>query len=294
MNTVISENNAAGEGRSEEQNVLGDHEVGEEGSEEQSEAKGDSEKESEAKGDSLKRTLYWVGGLGISLTAGAFLIYASSFDGGISSEPGRWAEFGDFFGGTLNPILSLLGLLALLYTIYLQNEALNSSREELALTREEFKQSNDTAKKQFSHLTTRAKLDDLMRIVEYLTKKVSEDFESLLIKGDERNAMFTQTDKCVIWDSFGDELMFLVKDLEFLVQCCEEYKKNQDLEDIKSSHTITYFGRKNYKVWCQILARLPHQQDLGDYSSCISKLKAFFDQYQNPYLVEHPYSKLVY
>lgn len=44
-------------------------------------------------------------------------------------------------GGTLNPILSLIGLLALLLTIFLQSEEIRISRQELGLSRNELKRS---------------------------------------------------------------------------------------------------------------------------------------------------------
>lgn len=47
------------------------------------------------------------------------------------------AMWGDFFGGTLNPLFTLLTFLALIYTIILQRNELGLSRRELELTREE-------------------------------------------------------------------------------------------------------------------------------------------------------------
>lgn len=55
-------------------------------------------------------------------------LYASHFHGGLSSKQGTWGEFGDFFGGTLNPIFSFLTILALLLTIILQIDELKQTR----------------------------------------------------------------------------------------------------------------------------------------------------------------------
>ncbi|WP_176470457.1 putative phage abortive infection protein [Pseudomonas sp. Irchel 3F5] len=46
--------------------------------------------------------------------------YAFNFTGGISSSSDRWGQFGDYFGGVLNPVLSFFAFSALLYTVYLQ------------------------------------------------------------------------------------------------------------------------------------------------------------------------------
>ena len=62
----------------------------------------------------------------------ALVTYAWWFPGPISSEPQRWAAFGDFLGGTLGALFGLLGLLALLVTIVLQSHELRNSTRELA------------------------------------------------------------------------------------------------------------------------------------------------------------------
>lgn len=62
---------------------------------------------------------------------------------------GPW---GDFFGGTLNPILGSATVLALLYTIYLQRQANDLQKEELALTREELSRSADALENQIKTL----------------------------------------------------------------------------------------------------------------------------------------------
>lgn len=56
------------------------------------------------------------------------IFYSSHFPGGLSSKQGTRGEFGDFFGGTLNPILSFLTIIALLLTILLQTDELKQSR----------------------------------------------------------------------------------------------------------------------------------------------------------------------
>lgn len=71
----------------------------------------------------------------------AFIGYRIHFNGGFSNANEDWGTFGDFFGGTLNPIFSFLGLIALLYTISAQGEELDLSRTELMLTREELSRS---------------------------------------------------------------------------------------------------------------------------------------------------------
>ena len=59
-------------------------------------------------------------------------VYVRFFPGEIEADHSRWGEFGDFLGGTLNPLFALLGLLALLLTIVLQSKELRLSTKELA------------------------------------------------------------------------------------------------------------------------------------------------------------------
>lgn len=58
-----------------------------------------------------------------------------------SSNPEHWGQFGDFLGGTLNPILAFASFMALLYTIRLQTKQLKLSADELTATRIELEAS---------------------------------------------------------------------------------------------------------------------------------------------------------
>lgn len=93
----------------------------------------------------------------------AFL-YFQEFHGDISSKHDVWGQFGDFFGGTLNPILSFLSLIALVFTVALQSrqlelahEELQNSKAELEATREELKRSADAQRFTASALEEQAK-----------------------------------------------------------------------------------------------------------------------------------------
>ncbi len=54
------------------------------------------------------------------LIAMVALFYVKSFSTEISGSQEVWGQFGDYFGGILNPILSFFAFSALLYTVYLQ------------------------------------------------------------------------------------------------------------------------------------------------------------------------------
>lgn len=57
--------------------------------------------------------------------------YGLNFYGPLSTEQETWAQYGDFVGGTMNPLFAFSGLMALLYTIVLQSRELKNSAEQL-------------------------------------------------------------------------------------------------------------------------------------------------------------------
>ena len=55
------------------------------------------------------------------LAAGFILwVYSTVFTGLVSEKHDAWGQFGDYVGGTLNPLFALIALFALLYTIKIQ------------------------------------------------------------------------------------------------------------------------------------------------------------------------------
>ena len=86
----------------------------------------------------------------------------------IADNAEAWGQFGDFIGGTVNPIIGFLTLLALVLTLTLQNRQLQLSsselklsREELALTRRELERS--TKAQELSEQALRAQAESAAR-----------------------------------------------------------------------------------------------------------------------------------
>jgi hypothetical protein len=52
----------------------------------------------------------------------------------IASAQAAWGQLGDFVGGTLNPLVSMLGLAGLAFTLLLQHEAMTQVRKDSAAT----------------------------------------------------------------------------------------------------------------------------------------------------------------
>ncbi|GAA4100489.1 hypothetical protein [Zhongshania borealis] len=80
---------------------------------------------------SHKSLLILISFLALLITLAVIFVYFSIFNDGLSNHQDVWGSFGDYIGGTLNPALSFLSLLALLYTIHLQSRELSMTRLEM-------------------------------------------------------------------------------------------------------------------------------------------------------------------
>jgi hypothetical protein len=115
--------------------------------------------------------LYFLGLLGVLVTFIILKFYFSNFNGNLSTKHDVWGTFGDYVGGTLNPIFSFLSFIGLLITIVLQ-------RKELAATQEEFTLTRENAEIQTEHFKLQAQKEDLHRMI----KESSEKLDDLLTK----------------------------------------------------------------------------------------------------------------
>lgn len=86
----------------------------------------------------LNRLITLLPALGLLVLLGAVGFYAGQFaDGGLSIDQAAWGQFGDFVGGTVNPILGFLTLVAVVATVMMQFMQLALSRAALDATRAE-------------------------------------------------------------------------------------------------------------------------------------------------------------
>lgn len=75
--------------------------------------------------------LYLLVLLSIILTVVITSLYFIKFHSSLSSNQSDWGTFGDYIGGTLNPIFGFFSLIALLITIAFQSRELHLSTQEL-------------------------------------------------------------------------------------------------------------------------------------------------------------------
>jgi uncharacterized membrane protein len=97
--------------------------------------------------------------------------YTNQFSGSCSSDQNIWGVFGDYMGGTLNPIFAFLSFSALLLTIYIQSR-------ELVETRKEIKQSREIAFQQKENYQRQADKNDIYKVIELIDQEITEVFNS--------------------------------------------------------------------------------------------------------------------
>ncbi|MDD3467969.1 MAG: hypothetical protein PHE67_12545 [Campylobacterales bacterium] len=90
------------------------------------------------KGDSVFKIIISVAIL-ISIAVIGF--YFFNFNGAVTLKQEVWGQFGDYLGGTLNPVFGFLSLIILLYVLRQNERALKMPKKELKLTRKELKNS---------------------------------------------------------------------------------------------------------------------------------------------------------
>lgn len=78
--------------------------------------------------ESIVSIILWIAVFGPFLAAG---IYISVFNKNPWGGPEEWAQFGDYFGGVVGPIIAFAAVLGVLLTIRIQREELNATRREL-------------------------------------------------------------------------------------------------------------------------------------------------------------------
>ena len=79
-----------------------------------------------------RRVMAVAASIALCLVLGVALIYIDMFGVARSSKPEAWGQFGDYFGGVLNPIFALLAFLGLLWSISIQQRESRAAAKELS------------------------------------------------------------------------------------------------------------------------------------------------------------------
>lgn len=119
--------------------------------------------------------------ISFGIAAAICIFYYYQFSGAISQEHSKWAEFGDFVGGTIGTLVSFFALFALLLTLSLQSKALRVSQQELKLTREEAAKASAAAQAQVEHFNGQGKIDDIVASIRELETDIQSRGGQMLV-----------------------------------------------------------------------------------------------------------------
>jgi hypothetical protein len=78
---------------------------------------------------------YWVGAFGIMVVS-AHVIWLAPQGVALSNDPAAWGQFGDYFGGILNPVCAYMAFIWLVRSYSLQKTELAETRKALEESRE--------------------------------------------------------------------------------------------------------------------------------------------------------------
>lgn len=92
----------------------------------------------------------------------------------LSTDNGVWGQFGDYVGGTLNPVFGFLSLVILLYVLRQNERALQMSKEELELTRQELKNSATALAEQSETLKVQRFEQTFFSLLDLYSKNLAE------------------------------------------------------------------------------------------------------------------------
>lgn len=114
--------------------------------------------------------------LAVPIAISVVIAYLMQFNNGIANDQEIWGQFGDFIGGTLNPIFGFLTLIALLLTLVVQSKELHHSKVELRRTA-------DAALRQSEHRERESRRTDLYRLIEKLADRINRNYNENRLDG---------------------------------------------------------------------------------------------------------------
>ncbi|VTX70133.1 putative phage abortive infection protein [Neisseria sicca] len=127
------------------------------------------------KGNKPNRLLWILGGAAVAaflIILGLYIAYFKNLS--VTNDSATWGTFGDYLGGTLNPIISFLALIGLLYTIHQQAQEMQATREELEQAAEQQRRQSKIFNLQQFESTFFSLLEQHNKIIETLVKNVDE------------------------------------------------------------------------------------------------------------------------
>ncbi|MBL0612281.1 hypothetical protein JD508_18815 [Aeromonas jandaei] len=192
------------------------------------------------------------------LVSVAMIIAVASFyylnfgiGGHISDQTDTWAQFGDYFGGVLNPVLSFISIVLLVRSLNFQREA-NDSLINDSKRQEKFEKIRKLELMLYNSLETQSNMFDVFSItlnnVEYKSAKAVTKLENLIF--DLLEHKYSKDDiKCVIEGIDEDDHIFsTVRRFSLILKLIQSYGNEQEISEYKA----VLINFTNYKLLCLI------------------------------------------
>lgn len=125
--------------------------------------------------EKLNRLLWFAFGM-LLITGG---IYFYNFNGILSNDNAKWGTFGDFIGGTLNPIFALFSLFAIIYTIKIQTEELELTRSEMEKSTKAQEEQSISFAKQIASIKLQTFENTFFNLLEHYNNLIDPMYEGL-------------------------------------------------------------------------------------------------------------------
>lgn len=196
---------------------------------------------SEEKNSSKLNNLNWILGTAIILFIGLLLIYYFNIFPLDETKKGEWGTFGDFIGGTLNPLFALFSLFAIIYTIKIQTKELQLSREELEATRKELEGSRIAQQEQSESLKLQNQATKLQMFENTFFKLID-----LFINIGENLILEVTKNEYYEKIGLGSSIHYICNDIEETIFSEIKYKLYKGNNEVFNVYLLIL---KNYKVY---------------------------------------------
>jgi hypothetical protein len=171
---------------------------------------------------------------------------------GLSLSPNQadWGTFGDFIGGTLNPIYAFLAFIGAIYAVITQAESVAAQNDQLQLMKTQKKLDEfqtiisgvaaaiDSAlfEKRLPSLAGGTETFSLFHIIRELsdmslTIELNPEHPDSMIYSDFRSSLLYRA---------GHDISFIQEQLVQLLYCLDFYKSNEGCDEIVSFYKIKY------------------------------------------------------
>lgn len=200
--------------------------------------------------------------IALGAVAGVLFVYRRNFSGHLSLANGDWGTFGDFVGGTLNPLFALLSFLALLATLTFQWISMQRTKQEV--TRTEYMRRFEVEEDSLEQLA----VDMTKNLLLYVTSASKEEGEKAFLemlenyaKG-ERNIFLNKLKQFFVISSAENvDKLLNFADCSYALQGEQYVRRFARL--LQEAQTIGADVREvvNYRVTAKLYdAMLPHYQ----------------------------------